>query len=212
MAADQLGGNRAAAVIGNVGEFRSGLLLDRRGDDLVFLLGSGAAHLHLAVGFLDGIDIGDGTLVVGLGVGPQHEFVERHHRDRRVVLPAERRAGRQRCREQVGQGDDELVRIVLGILHIKKAFGAGPALLADHDHRGRHQIVLLDDALDQLRHLTGAATNTCRDNELNGAGRLPFGLCGVEGQALLRMLLRSSLQECAIDLIRFLPRSSCYWP
>ena len=47
--ADQLHRDLAAALVGDVGELRAGRLLDRDGDDLVFLLGAGAAHLELAV-------------------------------------------------------------------------------------------------------------------------------------------------------------------
>ncbi|MEN9628857.1 MAG: hypothetical protein RJA10_2084, partial [Pseudomonadota bacterium] len=45
---DKLRRHRAAALERNVGELGAGDLLDRRGDDLVFLLRAGAAHLELA--------------------------------------------------------------------------------------------------------------------------------------------------------------------
>src|SRR5215218_1876391 len=46
MVADQLNRDFAAALVGNVGELGAGHLFDADRDDLVFLLGSGAAHLE----------------------------------------------------------------------------------------------------------------------------------------------------------------------
>jgi hypothetical protein len=94
----------------------------------------------------------------GLGVDPQHEVVERHHGHRRHVAPVEGNAGRHRRGEQVGQRDDDLVRIALGALDVEEALGAGAAGLVDDDQRLLHQLVLDDDALHQARHLVGAAT------------------------------------------------------
>ena len=50
--ADQLNGDFAAALVGNVGELGADRLLDGDRDDLVFLLRSGAAHLDAAGGRL----------------------------------------------------------------------------------------------------------------------------------------------------------------
>ena len=46
--ADELHRDLAAALVGHVGHLRADRLLERDGDDLVFLLGAGAAHLELA--------------------------------------------------------------------------------------------------------------------------------------------------------------------
>ena len=50
----------------------------------------------------------------------------------------------------------------------KPSAPAPPALLID-DHRLLHQIVLGDDALDEARHLVGAAAGAGGDDELDRA-------------------------------------------
>ena len=58
MVADELHGDFAAALVRDVGHLLAGRLLDRDRDDLVFLLGAGAAHLELAVRRrLDRVDV-----------------------------------------------------------------------------------------------------------------------------------------------------------
>src|SRR6185312_1324397 len=94
-------------------------------------------------------------------------------RHRRQVLPRERHAGRHRRREQVRQRDDDLVGIALRALHVEEAFGAGAAGLVDDDHRLLHQVVLGDDALQEARHLVGAASGAGRDDERDRLGGLP---------------------------------------
>jgi hypothetical protein len=47
---DQRQRNFATALVGNVSEFRAGALLDRKRDDLVFLLAAGSAHFHEFIG------------------------------------------------------------------------------------------------------------------------------------------------------------------
>jgi hypothetical protein len=44
----------------------------------------------------------------------------------------------------------------------RKAFRAGPACLVDDDERLRHQVVLLNDTLDDAGHLVGAAAGARR--------------------------------------------------
>ena len=122
---------------------------------------------------LHGVDVVLDGLVRLVGIDPEHEFVERQHRDRRQVLPVEGNAGRQRRREQVRQGDDDLVRIVRRRLDVEEAFAAGAAGLVDDDHRLLHQIVLGDDALDRARHLVGAAAGAGGYDEFDRANRLP---------------------------------------
>ena len=128
---------------------------------------------------LDRVDVLLGGLVRRVGVDPEHELVERHHRHRRHVLPVEGHAGRHRRREQVRQRDDDLVRVALGVLDVEEALGARAARLVDDDHRLLHQLVLDDDALDQARHLVGAAAGARGHDELDRLGRLP----GREGGA-----------------------------
>ena len=102
----------AAALVRDEGELGAGRLLDRDRDDLVFLLGAGATHLELRRRRrLDGFDVLLRGLIRRLGVDPQDELVERHHGDRREVLPIERNAGPQRGREQVRECDYQLVGI-----------------------------------------------------------------------------------------------------
>ena len=52
---------------------------------------------------------------------------------------------------------------------------AGAARLVDDDHRLFHQGMLGDDALDDARHLIGAAAGSGRWNSLCRPGRLPCG-------------------------------------
>jgi hypothetical protein len=179
MVADQLHRHLAAAAERDIGELGAGCLLDGDGDDLVFLLGAGAAHLELAGGrSLHGIDVILDRLVGFLGVHPQHELVEREHGDRRQVLPVERNAGRERRGEQVRQRDDDLVRVAARGLDVEESFAARAAGLVDRDDRLLHQVVLGDDALDHAGHLVGAAAGAGRHDELHLAGRLPRRLRG----------------------------------
>jgi hypothetical protein len=174
MAADELHGDFAAALVGDVGQLLAGGLFQRHGDDLVFLLGAGATHLELArLPALDGSEIVLGLLVRRVGIDPQHELVERQHGDRRELLPVERNAGGKRRREQVGQSDDDLVRISARGFDVEKTLAAGAARLVDDDHGSRHQIVLGDDALDDPGHLVGAAAGTGRNDELDRTIGLP---------------------------------------
>ena len=127
MVADELNRDLAAALIRDVGELRADRLFHRDRNDLVFLLGAGAAHFHRAFGrlFLR-IDEVFHVLVRLLGVDPEHEFVERQHRDRSEVLPVERNARRQRSREQVRQRDDDLVRVSADALTSRKPSPPAP--------------------------------------------------------------------------------------
>ena len=66
---------------------------------------------------------------------------------------------------------DRVMMILCGLraepLTSRKPFGAGAAGLVDDDERLRHQVVLLDDALDHARHLIGAAAGAGRNDELD---------------------------------------------
>jgi hypothetical protein len=173
-----------AAAVGHVGELRAGRAGQRGGDDLVFLLGAGAADPQ-APG-LRGLDELPDVLPGALGIHPEHELVERHHRDRRQVAPVEGHAGGQRRGEEVGEGDDQHMRVAAGRLRLEEAFRAGAAGLVHHHDGLAHQLVLGDDALDDAGHLVGAATGARRHDELHGAGRRPAalrrGTAATEGQ------------------------------
>ena len=172
--ADELNGDVAAALVRHVRHFLADFLFQCNGNDLVFLLGSGSAHLELAGRApFDRSHVILRGLVRRVGRDPQHEFVERQHRDRSQVLPVEGNAGRERCREEIRERDDQLVRIALGVFHIEKAFGARAARLVDDDERLLHQIVLRDDALKEARHLIGTAARTRGYDEFDGLRRLP---------------------------------------
>jgi hypothetical protein len=113
--ADQLHRDLAAALVGHVGHLLADRPLHRDGDDLVFLLGPVPPILNLpGPAALMAATYSCVVLYGGIGVDPEHELVERHHRNRREILPRERDAGRQRRREQVGEGDHQLVRVPLG--------------------------------------------------------------------------------------------------
>jgi hypothetical protein len=82
-------------------------------------------------------------------------------------------AGGERRGEQVGERDDDLVRIARSVLHVEEALGARAARLVDGQDRLLHQAVLGDDALDGARHLVGATAGAGGDDELHVLGRLP---------------------------------------
>ena len=111
---------------------------------------------------LDRVHVVAGRLIRRIRRHPQHELVECEHRHRRQVLPVERHARRERRREQVRQRDDDLVGIALRPLHVEEAFGPGAARLVDDDQRLLHQVVLGDHALEEARHLVGAAAGAGR--------------------------------------------------
>jgi hypothetical protein len=65
------------------------------------------------------------------------------------------------------------VRIGLGTLDLEKALGPGAAAFVDHDHRLLHELMLLDDRIDEARHLIGATARARRNDELHGLGGFP---------------------------------------
>ena len=148
------------------------------------------------------------VLVRLVGIHPEHEFVERQHRDRRQILPVEGNAGRERRGEQVRQRDDDLVRISGRRLHVEEAFAAGAARLVDHDHRLLHQIVLGDDALDRARHLIGAAAGAGRNDEFDRARRLPGRGRGNRDPAHAQCRNRSERKTCRTHHL-FHSQSNC---
>ena len=131
--AHQLHRHVAAALEGD-GTSSCRRRLQHDGDDLVFLLGAGAAHLEL-VGRLhsDGVEKLLGGLVGRLLVHPQHELVQRHHRHRRQVAPVERHAGR--ASGVVNRFDSVMILCGFGIraLDVEEALGACAAALVDDD-------------------------------------------------------------------------------
>ncbi len=141
-------------------------------DDLILLFGSGATHLHTRL-LLHGAQVLFGALVRRFFVHPQDKTVERHARKRSKVAPAERRPGRKRRREQVGQRNDNRVGVTLLFLHVQEAFGARTPGLVDDDESPRRELVLVADAGHQARHLIGAAAGTRGNYKLDGLGRLP---------------------------------------
>ena len=177
MLADQLHGYVTTALERQVSEFRAGGFLHAYRENLIFLLGSRAAHLE-ALGRISGRRFRRGNEFLGrlvgrFGVDPQHKLVERHHCHRRHVLPVKRHAGRQRCSEKVGQGDYDLVRITLGFLQREKTFRARATRFVHGDQRLLHQVMFGNDALNEARHLIGATTCTRRNHKLHGLGGFP---------------------------------------
>src|SRR5262249_10543823 len=94
--------------------------------------------------------------------------------------------------------DDQLVRITARALHVEEAFAAGTARLVDHHHRGGHQVVLGDDALDHTGHLVGAAAGAGRNNELDRPRRLPRGTGWREDGAEYRGHAHAQGKNCSI--------------
>ena len=180
--ADQLHRDIATALEGDVDHLLAGRLFHDHGDDLVFLLRAGTAHLQ-GVGRLrlERLEKGLGCLVGRLFIDPQHKLVEGQHGHRREVTPVEGHAGGKWRRKQIRQGDHDLVRIAGCALDGQKAFGTGATRLVDHDDRLLGEVVLGHHTLDEARHLVGAATGASGHNKLDRLGRLP-GL-GVGGSA-----------------------------
>jgi hypothetical protein len=119
------------------------------GDDLIFLLRAGASHAERAiVPAFTALRYAPCCLVGRRCVHPQHELIERQHRDRCQVFPVERRAGCQRSGEEIRQRDDQLVRVAAARFEVEKSFRAGAAGLVDDHERAAHQVVLGDDPLE----------------------------------------------------------------
>src|SRR6266478_39547 len=174
--ADQVDAHLAPALERNVSELDAQRVLELHGDDLVLLLRAGAAHLHPVLSARTLLDHGQVVLrglVRRLGVDPEDEAVEGHARDRRQVPPVERGALRQRRGEQVGERNDDRVRVAFLLLDIEEALDARPARLVHRDQRLRRKLVLLGDAADQPRHLIRASARAGGDDELDGSGRFP---------------------------------------
>ena len=174
MVADQLRRRLAAGLVGQIGEFRAGLLLHEHGEHVILALRAGAAHLERRTRGLGGRDEILHVLRAG-GIVPQHELVERDHRHRRQVAPVERNFRRQRQHVDQRIGDQHLVGVAFAGLHVHQRFGAGRPALQRHHHRLLHQIVLLDRRLHHARHLVGGAAGAGRDHDFNRLGRLPGG-------------------------------------
>ena len=164
----------AATLQRQVLQPRGGGGLEQHADDLVFLLAAGAAQAQRAGRrAAHRIEQLLAAAVRRLGVDPQHELVERQHLHRRDVAPAEVHALGQRRGEQVGQRDDELVRVAARGLHVHQPFDARLAGLVDDVDRLRRQLVLGHQLLDQPRHLVGAAAGAGRHHQLDGRGGFP---------------------------------------
>ena len=67
---------------------------------------------------------------------------------------------------------DLIVLVVLACANVA-AFAAGAARLVDDDQRLLHQVVLGHHALDEARHLVGAAAGAGRHDEFDRLARLP---------------------------------------
>ena len=165
----------------DVNHFFTHRLLQQHGDDLVFLLGAGAAHFESLVGLgLHGGDEIFGRLVRRIGMDPQHKLVKRQHRDWRQVPPVERHASSKRRGEQVGQGDDDFVRISSVAFDVQKALGSSAAGLVQHNDRLRTELVLGNHALHKAGHLVRTTAGSSGHHKLNGLARLP-GLSRAQG-------------------------------
>ena len=174
MLADQLHSHFAATLKGNVNEFGAGGFFQGDGDDLVFLLGAGTPHFHFGrAGGLDRRHEFLGILVRCFSIHPEHKLVERQHGNRGHVFPVERHAGGHGCGEQIGQCDDDLVRVTLGALDLQETLGTCTAGLVDDDHRLRHQLVLDDNALDESGHLVSTAAGAGRHDKFDRLGGFP---------------------------------------
>ena len=172
--AHQLGGDITAALEGYVGQLLAEGFAERRAEQLILLLGAGAAHAELVVGCApDRIQVLIGGLVRRVRVDPEHELIQRQHRNRRQVAVAEGNTRGERRGEQVRERDHDLVRIAGAALHLQEALAASSARLVDHHQRLLHQGVFGHQTLEEARHLIGSASGAGRHDELHGLARFP---------------------------------------
>jgi hypothetical protein len=153
--ADELGGGLAPRLVGQIGEFRAGLLLQEDGEHVVLAPRAGAAHLERRGGGLGAVGELLHAFVRQLRIRPQHELIERDHRDRREVAPVERNLRRQRQHVDQRIGDEHLVRVAVARFHVDQRLGSRRAALERDHHRLLHQTVLLNCGLHHPRHLVG---------------------------------------------------------
>ena len=126
---------------------------------------------------LHGVDVFLRGLVRRIGIDPEHELVERQHRDRRQVVPVERHAGRKRRGEQVRQRDDDLVRVALASLTSRKPSAPAPPDLLTTIIGCFISLCLVTMPWIDARHLVGAAAGAGGNDEFDGPHRLPCGGC-----------------------------------
>jgi hypothetical protein len=119
-----------------------------------------------------------GRLVGCVGVDPEDEFVECHHRDRRQILPVEGNARGEWRGEEVRQSDDQFVGVTFGVFGRKESFAARATRLIDDHDRLLRQIVLGDDPLHDTGHLVGTPTGARRDYDFDRLGGFPRGVGG----------------------------------
>src|SRR5262245_48039362 len=183
MLADEIHAYLAAALERNIGKFESESLLKLNGDDLIFLGRACPAHLHAVVSpraFFNRSDVLFGGLERRFRVHPENELVKRDPGDRGQVLPAERHARGERCREKVGEGDDDNMRVTLFTFYLEKTFCARSARLVYRYQGTRREFVLLSNSGDEPGHLVGPASCARRNNKLDGFRWFP-SLCRIQG-------------------------------
>ena len=89
MLANQLNSDFAATFVGHIDKFAAGGFFNQRCDDLIFLLRARSAHFQLASGCFDGTYVFLRRFIRRFCVDPQHKFIQRKHRHRSHVFPAE---------------------------------------------------------------------------------------------------------------------------
>ncbi len=104
---------------------------------------------------------------------PQDEFVQRQARDRGQLSPVERRPGGHRGDEEVGEGNDDDVRIASLPLDVKKPLSAGPSRFIDGHQGLRQEIVFADQRGDEAGHDVCPASRSGWNDELDGLTRRP---------------------------------------
>ena len=206
MLAHQLHCHITAAFERDEYQFLADGFLQQHGDDLVFLLGAGSAHFEglIGCGFDSGHVVGRG-FVRCVGMHPKNELVQRQHRYRCQVTPIEGHASGQRGGEQVGQRDDDFVRIALVSLDIQKTFSACATGFIHHDDGLGGEFIFGCNALDKSGHLVCATAGAGGDDEFDGLGGLPGESgCDRSGECQCYSALGGANHGCQFHAVSFL--------
>ena len=172
--AHQLHCHITTAFEGDVDQLLADGFLQQHRDDLVFLFGACSAHLESLVGCgFDSRHVVGRGFVGRVGMHPQNELVQRQHGHRGQITPDKGHARSQRGGEQVGQRDDDFVRIALVTLHVQKAFSASTTGFVDDDDGLRGELVFGCNALNKAGHLVCSAAGASGHGEFDGLGGLP---------------------------------------
>ena len=102
----------------------------------------------------------------------RHVIVEQH-RDRGDVLIADAVRAQHGIRHEAGAAHREREAVAALLDHVPPRDTLAGSRLVDHDHRRRHQLLLVQRALDEARSQIDAAAGRGSHDQCNRARRLP---------------------------------------